>query len=473
MALSKMMEHYLSVKDKYKDCIVFYRLGDFYEMFFDDAKKASVLLDLTLTGRDCGLSERAPMCGIPFHAADSYIAKLVSLGEKVAICEQLEDASATKGIVARGVVRVVTAGTITDDEHLEEKESNYICCAYKSGDNVALAWADITTGELVTADFSGVGCVKQAVAHIAKIFAKEIICNDEMLFGSKDEPEVSRGIIPRFSDYPAWAFNYSAAERALLEQFNAKTLSAYPVAGKEYAICAAGALVQYLKETQMHALKNIDGIKYLKVDNFMQLDGTAIKNLEIVKTLGGGKKYGSLLWLMDKTNTAMGARLLNNCILSPFARKEDIDYRLDGVEELYNSTVVRLGLSDLLKGVKDIERLTGKISNNNILPKDCLALAQSISAVPNLKFQLSGFNSEIIRDVCENLYDLSDVAELINNAVAEEPPAQMKDGGYIKDGYSSQLDELRSIGKSGNKLIIEMEARERDTTGIQIGRAHV
>ena len=467
MALSKMMEHYLSVKDKYKDCIVFYRLGDFYEMFFDDAKKASVLLDLTLTGRDCGLSERAPMCGIPFHAADSYIAKLVSLGEKVAICEQLEDASATKGIVARGVVRVVTAGTITDDEHLEEKESNYICCAYKSGDNVALAWADITTGELVAADFSGVGCIKQAVAHIAKIFAKEIICNDEMVFGSKDEPEVSRGILPRFSDYPAWAFNYSAAERALLEQFNAKTLSAYPVAGKEYAICAAGALVQYLKETQMHALKNIDGIKYLKVDNFMQLDGTAIKNLEIVKTLGGGKKYGSLLWLMDKTNTAMGARLLNNCILSPFARKEDIEYRLDGVEELYNSTVVRLGLADLLKGVKDIERLTGKISNNNILPKDCLALAQSISVVPNIKFQLSGFNSEIISEVSENLYDLSEVAELINNAIAEEPPAQMKDGGYIKDGYSSQLDELRCVGKSGNKLIIEMEARERDTTGIR------
>lgn len=467
MALSKMMEHYLSVKDKYKDCIVFYRLGDFYEMFFDDAKKASVLLDLTLTGRDCGLNERAPMCGIPFHAADAYIAKLVSLGEKVAICEQLEDASVSKGMVARGVVRVVTAGTITDDGHLEEKESNYICCAYKNGNNVALAWADITTGELITAEFSGGGCVKQAIAHIAKIYAKEIICNDDMLFAAKDEPEVSRGVIPRFSDYPAWAFNYPAAERALLEQFNAKTISVYPVAGKEYAVCAAGALVQYLKETQMHSLKNIDGIKYLKVDNFMQLDGTAIKNLEIVKTLGGGKKYGSLLWLMDKTNTAMGARLLNNCILSPFARKEDIDYRLDGVEELYNSTVVRLGLSDLLKGVKDIERLTGKISNNNILPKDCLALAQSISVVPNIKFQLSGFNSEIISEVSENLYDLSEVAELINNAIAEEPPAQMKDGGYIKDGYSSQLDELRCVGKSGNKLIIEMEARERDTTGIR------
>lgn len=467
MALSKMMEHYLSVKDKYKDCIVFYRLGDFYEMFFDDAKKASGLLDLTLTGRDCGLKERAPMCGVPFHAADGYIAKLVSLGEKVAICEQLEDASEAKGMVSRGVIRVVTAGTITDDEHLDEKESNYVCCAYKNENCVALAWADITTGELTATEFSGELCVKQAIAHIAKICVKEIICNDDMLFASKDEPEVVRGLIPRFSNYPAWAFNYSAAERTLLEQFDAKTLSAYPIAGKEYAVCATGALLQYLKETQMHALKNINGVKFLKADNFMQLDSTAVKNLELVRTLGGGKKYGSLLWLMDKTNTAMGARLLNNGILTPFSRSEDINYRLDGVEELFNSTVVRLSLSDLLKGVKDIERLTGKISNNNIMPKDCLALAQSISAVPNIKFQLSGFKSKIISDVSQDLYDLSAVAELINNAISETPPAQMKDGGYIKDGYSAQLDELRNIGKNGSKLVIEMEARERDTTGIR------
>ena len=332
MALSQMMQHYLSVKDKYKDCIVFYRLGDFYEMFFEDAKKASELLDLTLTGRDCGLKERAPMCGIPFHAADGYIAKLVSLGEKVAICEQLEEASATKGIVARGVIRVVTAGTVTDDEHLDEKTSNYVCCAYKNAQAVALAWADITTGELTSATFSGEPSVKQAVAHMVKLGVKEIICNDEMLFASKEEPEFTRGFLPRPSNYPAWAFNYSAAERTLLEQFNAKTLSAYPVGGKEHAICAEGALLQYLKETQMHALKNIDGIKYLALNSFMQLDSSAIKNLEIVKTLGGGKKYGSLLWLLDKTDTAMGARLLNNSISSPFARKQDIDYRLDGVE---------------------------------------------------------------------------------------------------------------------------------------------
>ncbi len=467
MALSQMMQHYLSVKDKYKDCIVFYRLGDFYEMFFEDAKKASELLDLTLTGRDCGLKERAPMCGIPFHAADGYIAKLVSLGEKVAICEQLEEASATKGIVARGVIRVVTAGTVTDDEHLDEKTSNYVCCAYKNAQAVALAWADITTGELTSATFSGEPSVKQAVAHMVKLGVKEIICNDEMLFASKEEPEFTRGFLPRPSNYPAWAFNYSAAERTLLEQFNAKTLSAYPVGGKEHAICAAGALLQYLKETQMHALKNIDGIKYLALNSFMQLDSSAIKNLEIVKTLGGGKKYGSLLWLLDKTDTAMGARLLNNSISSPFARKQDIDYRLDGVEELYNATVVRLGISDLLKSVKDIERLTGKISNNNVLPRDCLALAQSISAIPNLKFQLSGFNSQILNDISADLHDLSAVSELIGRAINPNPPAQMKDGGYIREGYSKQLDELRNIRQSGNNLILELESRERDTTNIR------
>ena len=259
MATSQMMLHYKAVKADYEDCIVFYRLGDFYEMFYDDAIKASALLDLTLTGRDCGEPQRAPMCGVPFHAADAYIAKLVALGEKVAICEQLEEASAAKGMVARGVIRVVTAGTITDDEHLDEKANNYICCACKNAESVALAWADITTGELTASEFSG---VKQAVSHMLKLGMKEIICNDEMLFASREEPEITRGLLPRFSNYPAWAFNRSAAERILLEQFNAKTLSAYAVADKDNAICAAGALLQYLKDTQMHALKNIDSIKY-------------------------------------------------------------------------------------------------------------------------------------------------------------------------------------------------------------------
>lgn len=467
MALSQMMSHYLSVKDKYKDCIVFYRLGDFYEMFFDDAKKASRLLDLTLTGRDCGLEERAPMCGVPFHAADSYIAKLVSLGEKVAVCEQLEDASSSKGMVARGVIRVITAGTITDEAHLDEKQNNYICCAYKNADNLALAWADITTGDMLATEFSGEDCVKRAVCEMAKIGVKEIICNDEMLFACKAEPEFEKGVLPHLSNYPSWAFNYASAERTLLEQLNVKTLSACTVSGKEHAVCASGALLQYLKETQMHAIKNIDGIKYVSNDSFLQLDGTAIKNLELLRTLGTGKKYGSLLWLMDKTGTAMGARLLANSIVAPFANKEDIEYRLDGVEELYNSTVIRLALSDMLKEIKDIERLTGKISNNNILPRDCIALSNSIAVIPNLKFRLSGFGSRILNDISEKLFDLSAVSELIDRAINPDPPAQMRDGGYIKEGYSNQLDELRKIRKNGKNLIDELEARERDTTNIR------
>ncbi len=467
MALSQMMSHYLSVKDKYKDCIVFYRLGDFYEMFFDDAKKASRLLDLTLTGRDCGLEERAPMCGVPFHAADTYIAKLVSLGEKVAVCEQLEDASSAKGMVARGVIRVITAGTITDEAHLDEKQNNYICCAYKNADNLALSWADITTGDMLATEFSGEDCVKRAVCEMAKIGVKEIICNDEMLFACKAEPEFEKGVLPHLSNYPSWAFNYASAERTLLEQLNVKTLSACTVSGKEHAVCASGALLQYLKETQMHAIKNIDGIKYVSNDSFLQLDGTAIKNLELLRTLGTGKKYGSLLWLMDKTGTAMGARLLANSIVAPFANKEDIEYRLDGVEELYNSTVIRLALSDMLKEIKDIERLTGKISNNNILPRDCIALSNSIAVIPNLKFRLSGFGSRILNDISEKLFDLSAVSELIDRAINPDPPAQMRDGGYIKEGYSNQLDELRKIRKNGKNLIDELEARERDTTNIR------
>lgn len=467
MSLSAMMQHYFSVKERYKDCIIFYRLGDFYEMFFDDAKKASKILDLTLTGRDCGLEERAPMCGVPYHAADAYIAKLVSCGEKVAICEQLEDPATAKGMVARDVIRVVTAGTLTDNEHLDEKSNNFICCAYKQEACAAIAWADITTGEMTAARFCGNDCVKQAIAQMVKLGVKEIISNDEMLFASKDEAEVSRGVLPRFSSYPAWAFNYAAAEMTLLEQFNAQSLNAFPVYGKQEAVCASGALLEYLKETQKHALKNINGIKFFEAENYLVLDNSAIKNLEILRTLGEGKKYGSLLWLLDKTTTAMGARLLANTIITPFASKSEIETRLDGVEELFNATVVRLGVKELLKEVKDVERLTGKISNDNVLPRDCLALAASLNVLPNIKMQLSGFRSEILKKISADLRDLSPICDLIFSAIAPEQPAQLKDGGYIKKGYNAKLDELREVGTNGSKLILELESRERDMTGIR------
>ncbi len=468
MGLSPMMSHYLSVKEKYKDCIVFYRLGDFYEMFFEDAKHASELLGLTLTGRDCGLAERAPMCGIPYHAADAYIAKLISMGEKVAICEQLQDPATAKGIVERDVIRVVTPGTTTDAESLDEKSNNYICSAYKDGENVGLAWADITTGELSVMQISGNSAVKKALTQMIKLSVSEIICNDEMLFESKDYPEVARGVLPKFSSYLAWTFNYSSAERNLLAQLKAKSLSAYSVADKKYAICAIGGLLEYLKETQKHALANIENVKYVSESNRMQLDTVAIRNLEIVKSLGEGKRYGSLLWLLDKTCTVMGARLLNNLVLSPLGRINDINYRLDGVEELYNATVIRVSVCDYLRQIKDIERLSGKISNNVILPKDCLALAQSLLVIPNLTFRLSGFNSKAILDIIAGLHDMSDTANLINAAIeSEETPATLKDGGYIKAGYNKQLDEYRQIRDSAASVLSELECRERDATGIR------
>ena len=402
-----MMQHYFSVKEKYKDCIIFYRLGDFYEMFFDDAKEASAVLDLTLTGRDCGLEERAPMCGVPFHAADAYIAKLVAAGYKVAICEQLEDPALAKGMVARDVIRVVTAGTLTDENYLDSSSNNFICCAYKEGDVCAIAWADITTGEMQCSQYSANDCVERAIAQMLKLAVSEIICNDEMLFAAKSAPEVERGLLPRFSSYPAWAFAYAAAYRCLCAQLGTNSLSAFEIDGKNAAICACGALLEYLKDTQKHALSNIDNVKYFSTDSSLQLDNAAIRNLEVVKSMSEGKKYGSLLWLLDKTRTAMGARLLNAMLLAPLGDKKSINYRLDAVGEFFDATVIRLAIEDMLSQVRDMERLTGKISNGNVMPADCLLLAQSLNVVPNLAFQLSGFNCEAIKDIGADLIYLS------------------------------------------------------------------
>lgn len=471
--LSNMMKHYLGVKDKYKDCVVFYRLGDFYEMFFDDAVRVSKLLDLTLTGRDCGLEQRAPMCGVPYHAADDYIAKLIAKGEKVAICEQMQDPSEAKGLVEREVVRVVTAGTVTSEGSLNEKQNNYLCAVYKNGNQTAVSWADITTGEMCASQYSGENSLRNAVTLLMKLEVKEIIANDEMLFAVRDLPEVTRGALPHFSSYPAWAFNFAAANKSLLTQLNASSLSAFSIDGKVGAICAAGALIEYLKDTQKHALKNIDSVKYVSSTDKMQLDMTAIRNLEIVKNLGEGKKYGSLLWVLDKTSTNMGARLLNNLILTPLADIDKINYRLDGVEELFNATVVRVGITEILSEIKDVERISGKISNNEIMPADCLALASSLLMLPALKFRLNGFSSKVLRDIDGRLKDLSDVAEMINATItADNTPKDLKDGGYIKEGFNAQLDELREIHKNAKKYVTEMEARERDATGIRTLKIH-
>ena len=308
MALSPMMEHYLKVKEQYKDCVIFYRLGDFYEMFFNDAVRVSKLLDLTLTGRDCGLEERAPMCGVPYHAAETYISKLVSLGEKVAICEQLSDPKeAGRGMVERDVIRVVSAGTLIEDGLLDERKNNYIACAVKRSGQYALAWADITTGEFCASSEED----KEALlSHLVNLSVAEIICNDELLLDVKESEEVERHLLPAFSCYLPWAFAAASAEKNLKEQLHAASLEALGLDAKPMAAIAAGALLEYLRETQKHALSNINRLTLSESAGYMTLDPVAVRNLEILKNNAEGKRYGSLLWLLDKTRTGMGARKL-------------------------------------------------------------------------------------------------------------------------------------------------------------------
>ena len=465
MSLSPMMRHYLEVKEKYKDCIVFYRLGDFYEMFFEDAQEVSQLLDLTLTGRDCGLEERAPMCGIPYHAADTYIAKLVGLGKKVAICEQLTEPGPGRAMVERDVIRVVSAGTLIEDSLLDEKTNNYIACAFAEGDVYALAWADITTGEFNAAEFSGEKKLGESLEMLAKLSPAEVICNDGYLLASKGQNLLRS--LPSFSCYVPWAFSLRHAEKNLLEQLGCKTLAPFGIADRPAVISACGALIEYLRETQKHALRIIDNVRFAKGGETMMLDGAAIRNLELVRTIGDGKRRGSLLWLLDKTQTAMGARMMTRLILNPLQNKKEIEERLRAVNELYEGTVVRLGIADTLKGIRDIERIAGKISNNNLTPRDCENLGASLALLPNLRFQLSGFTSAEIGRIVRGLGDFSAMAELLRSAFIENPPVNIKEGGYIRKGYSKELDELRDIRDNGARMIAEMEAEEREKTGIK------
>ena len=467
MAMSEMMKHYVSMKEKYQDCVLFYRLGDFYEMFFDDAVEVSKLLDLTLTGKDCGLPERAPMCGIPFHASDDYIAKLVAKGKKVAICEQISDPKASKGLVERDVVRIVSAGTMTDESYLDKEKNNYVACAFKTKESVTLSWTDITTGEFCAEEFLGALAMDDAVSQLVKLSVAEIICNEEMLLSAKDLKEVRQGLLPPFSCYVPWAFNVKHAEKNLLDQLATTTLSAFGVGNNENIIASAGALIEYLRETQKHALVNISSLKVLNRSKYMELDTIAVRNLELVKNNAEGKKYGSLLWVLDKTKTGMGARLLNNMLLSPLKDAKEINYRLDGVEELYNASVARVGLGETLQSIGDMERLTGKVSNGNFHPRSALALGEALNALPALKFQLSGFSSQIISDINSQLIDMQEVADLLSSAISPDASSVMKDGGYIREGFNAELDELRSYNQNAQQLIKDVETRERERTGIK------
>lgn len=468
--MTDMMKHYVEMKEKYKDCILFYRLGDFYEMFFDDAVKVSSLLDLTLTGKDCGMKERAPMCGIPYHAADTYIAKLVSMGEKVAVCEQLSDPKeAGRGLVERDVVRIVSAGTLAEDSLLDETKNNYLSCLSKTEQGIAVAWADITTGEFFVTEFTGEArrVLPDVVGLLLRYGVAEVICNDDMALLAGEIKEIKHGALPPFSCYVPWAFNVKHAEKNLLEQFHTTSLAAYGIAGRENCIAAAGALIEYLRETQKRSLENIAAVTLFDRSEYVTLDSVAVKNLELLKNNAEGKKYGSLLWVLDKTKTPMGARLMRQWVVSPLKSAEKINERLGAVEELFSASVLRVGLQETLSGIKDIGRLAGKISYGNVTPKDLETLKKSLELLPSLKFRLSGFNAPLLKSLSENMPAVEDLTELLTASVAENAPASTKDGGYIRAGYNAELDELRNMREHAAGLIKEMETREKEKTDIR------
>ena len=472
MALAPMMSHYLTVKEEYKDCIVFYRLGDFYEMFFDDAIKASDILGLTLTGRDCGLEERAPMCGVPFHAADIYISKLVAAGEKVAICEQLSEPSG-RNLVERKIVRVVSAGTVTNDELIDAKTNNFLLAIYLSGKRAAIAWTDITTGEFFAKRFETGDVLSDLFNELVRINPAEIIANREAEETLGNAPLFVQRVLPKMNSFTESEFDKNIAAETVKKQFGAANPEILGFNGNgDIAIMPCGALISYLKETQKSVLYNIDSVRIVSDKDFLMMDANAVRNLELVKTLRDGKRYGSLLWVLDKTRTAMGARMLTSWILSPLKDIEKINYRLSGVESFYNNTVIRQSLAETLASVKDIGRLAGKISNGNLNPKDCIALSKSLAVLPNIRFQLSGVENEFVSDIVAKLADYSDVVSLINRAIADEDDdfnkkKSEKSATIIKKGYNAELDELRELASGGRNALGEIENKERERTGIK------
>ena len=462
-----MMATYIDTKLQNEDCILFYRLGDFYEMFFDDALKASKLLDLTLTDKDCGLENRAPMCGIPYHAAEQYIAKLVAAGQKVAVCEQLEAPQKGKKLVDRGVIRIVTPGTVTEDGNLDKTQNNFIASVYLGKTSGALCWCDITTGQLTVRKCNDKDFISEIYDVLVRVAPAEIIGNGAFRANASESPLIEHGALPKISDYKESAYSVKNAENTLLEQFSVSTLKPFEIENDEESICACGGLIAYLKETQKHALVNVNNVIKERKEQCMTLDYNSLKNLELVKSMRDGKRYGSLLWLLDKTDTAMGSRLLSQWITTPLISEEKINYRLDGVNELYSSAILRGGIDERLGDIRDMERLAGRISNGNATPSDCYSLSESMLALPNIKILLFGSTVKIMQDISDNIDDFTDIAKLIQSAINSDPTTYSKDRNYIRDGFDKELDRLRQMRNHSGDIIKQIETQEKEKTGIR------
>ncbi len=459
--MTPMMTQYLKTKEEYPDSILFYRLGDFYEMFFDDAIKASRELEITLTGKDCGLAERAPMCGVPFHSASVYIAKLIEKGYKVAICEQVEDPKTAKGIVKREVIRVVTPGTVIDEELLDEKTNNYLAVIYCKNDVYGFAASDISTGEIYTTEVNG---ADEALNEIARYEPKEILVNSAAAEKISEQSELRFHISPdectdEFFENPAFV-------NKILRQFNKTALGEVKLAEKPYSVRAVGAMLEYLEHTQKTSLTYINTINTYEVNQYMDIDVNTRRNLEITETMRDKSKRGSLLWVLDNTQTSMGARLLKQWVEKPLLNPVEINKRLYSVKELADNIMLRDDLAEALGGTYDISRIISRVSLGTVTPKDLIALKMTLLKLPSLEYALSGVKSPMLSQMRENFDLLEDVCDLLNRAVDDDSPAILRDGGVIKTGFSEEIDKLRIAMRDGKKWLASLESEEREATGI-------
>lgn len=462
--VTPMMQHYIKMKAEYKDAILFYRLGDFYEMFFEDAKIVSRELELTLTGKNCGLPERAPMCGVPFHAADSYINRLVNKGYKVAICEQLEDPKDAKGIVKRGVIRVVTPGTNIDAASLDETKNNYLMSVVFVSDRFGIAISDVSTGDFYVTEESS---LRSFLNEMNKYKPTEIICNEAFQISGIDMDELRDHRHISVSVLDNYYFEEDLAKRLLTKHFKVSSLKSLDLEDEALGTVAAGATFQYLKETQKSDLNTITHIEVYRDSNYMMIDSSSRRNLELTETLRDKEKRGSLLWVLDHTRTAMGARRLRSDIEQPLRNKEDIEARLDAVEDLLTSVADREEIREYLGTVYDLERLMTRISYKTANPRDLVAFRNSIQVLPGIKQVLENFSSAKIRGINDQLDPLSDLYQLVESAIAEEPPISVHDGGILREGYRADVDELRSMRTNGKTWLANLEETEREKTGIK------
>lgn len=462
--LTPMMQQYMEIKNQYKDCILFYRLGDFYEMFFEDALTCTKELEITLTGKNYGQEERAPMCGIPYHAVEGYLSKLISKGYRVAICEQVEDPKAAKGIVRREVIRIVTPGTNLNTQALDESKNNYLMGIVHTTNAYGIATVDITTGDFYVTE---VDTDRKLLDEVNKFNPTEIICNSTFMVSGVDIEDLRNRMQISVSDLEPWYFDDDLCTEALKSHFAVSSLAGLGLKDYTIGVIAAGAIMQYLIETQKNALTHLTRLTPYITSKFMILDSSTRRNLELVETLREKQKRGSLLWVLDKTKTAMGARLLRSYVEQPLIDKDEINDRLDAITELNNSVITREEIREYLNPIYDLERLISRISYKSAGPRDLIAFKASLSMLPHIKGLLEGSSSNLLNKIHTELDPLPDIHFLIEQAIEEEAPIAVKEGGMIKDGYHAEVDKLRKAKTEGKNWLAELETKEKDRTGIK------